>query len=197
MHADCAEGVAVAGVLLEALGHHVEHAWPAALDHLWAEISSPFQVVADACRQPTIDWVSDRLGRPVAPGELDDSVFEGAARFATRSAHENRAAQAAIDAAAGPIHQWWDHYDLLVTPTTFQPPWPLGGNPGPMECGTLVAPFSLTGQPALSIPLHWTADGLPIGVHIVGRRGADEVLLRLAQDLQAADDWTARRPPLT
>jgi amidase len=196
VHADCADGVAAAGALLEALGHTVDVTWPAALDHLWAATASPLQVIGDACRQPTIDWVSERLGRPVGPGDLDSGVFEGAARAATRSADDERSAQAAIDAGMAPLVEWWDRHDILVTPTTFQPPWPLGGNPGPVECGTLVAPFSLTGQPALSLPLHHTRDGLPVGVHLVGRRGADEVLLRLAQDLQAAADWTTRRPPV-
>lgn len=60
--------------------------------------------------------------------------------------------------------------------------------------GTLLAPFSFTGQPAVSLPLHWTADGLPVGVQLVGRRGDDEVLLRLALDLQEAADWRGRRP---
>jgi amidase len=62
--------------------------------------------------------------------------------------------------------------------------------------GTLVAPFSLTGQPALSLPLHETDDGLPVGVQIVARPGGDELLLRLAEDLQAACDWRQRRPAL-
>lgn len=144
-----------------------------------------------------IDWVSERLGRPVAPEELDNKVFEGAARAATRSAGDGHEAQAAIDAGVAPLVEWWERHDLLVTPTTFQPSWPIGAKPGPVECGTLAAPFSLTGQPALSLPLHRTSDGLPVGVHLVGRRGSDEILLRLARDLQSAADWTTRRPPLT
>jgi amidase len=83
----------------------------------------------------------------------------------------------------------------VVTPASFQPAWPLGAAIGPAQVGTLLAPFSLTGQPALSLPLHRTNNVLPVGVELVGRRGSDEVLLRLAQDLQAAHDWTARRPP--
>jgi amidase len=62
--------------------------------------------------------------------------------------------------------------------------------------GTLLAPFSLTGQPALSLPLHQTEDGLPVGIQLVGGLGADELLLRLAEDLQTVADWTTRRPRL-
>jgi amidase len=106
-----------------------------------------------------------------------------------------RRGEASIDAAVGPVQSWWDDHDLLVTPSTFEPAWPLGGSPGPRQLGTLAAPFSLTGQPALSLPLHHTDDGLPVGVQIVARRGADELLLRLAVELQRAADWTVRHPP--
>jgi amidase len=106
------------------------------------------------------------------------------------------AAQATIEAAVNPIVDWWKDHDLLVTPATFQPAWPLGTPAGPAQIGTLLAPFSLTGQPALSLPLHHSDDGLPVGVQIVGRPGADETLLALANDLQRAADWTQRRPTL-
>jgi amidase len=193
----CREGVRRAGAMLEGLGHHVETGWPAALDRLWGPTVSAFGVLSDAVRPPVLAWVGERLGRPVRRGELDDSVFDAAERASGRSVAGIRAAQEIVDAAFGPIAGWWDDHDLLVTPATFQPAWPLGGRPGPREIGTLAAPFSLTGQPALSLPLHHSAEGLPVGVQIVGRRGADEVLLRLASDLQEVEDWTSRRPPLS
>jgi amidase len=195
VHPACSAAVHVAGALLESLGHAVDIGWPTALDHLWAGSAAAFAVVSDAVRPPTLRWVSERLGRPVVRGELDDAVFDAAARATTRSAEELQEANARIDAVTAPILDWWNDNDILVTPTTFQPAWPLGGNPGPREMGTLLAPFSLTGQPALSLPLHSTDDGLPVGAHIVARPGGDEVLLRLAEDLQAASDWTRRRPP--
>ena len=99
---------------------------------------------------------------------------------------------------------WWDDFDVLVTPTTFKASWPLGANPGPAEMGSLLAPFSFTGQPAVSLPVPWTATAsvangvvLPVGVQLVARRGEDEVLLRLALDLQEAADWRWRRPAIS
>ncbi len=142
-----------------------------------------------------IAWVSARLGRPVQRGELDDTVFEAAERAAHRPDEDVRAAHATIDNAIAPLAEWWDDFDLLLTPSTFQPAWPLGGSPGPRELGTLAAPFSLSRQPSLSVPAGWSADGLPVGAQLVARRGNDELLLALAECLQEADDWTTRRPP--
>jgi amidase len=191
----CREAVQVAGRLLEGLGHSVEVSWPAALDRLWAQAADAFGVVSDAVRPPVAAWVSERLGRPVHRGELEEWFFDSLERAERRSPEDVMAASATVDAAVGPILEWWSDHDLLVTPATFEVAWPLGSKAGP-EKGTLLAPFSLTGQPALSLPLHQSPDGLPVGVQLVGRPGADEVLLRLAQDLQAAADWTRRRPPV-
>lgn len=130
VHPACAMGVHVAGRLLERLGHHVEVTWPSALDHLWSEIFEPFAVLSDAVRPAVIEWVSARLGRPATADDIDPSVFAAAARAASRSDAEVHDAQARVDAATTPITAWWDDHDVLVTPTTFQPAWPLGGEPG-------------------------------------------------------------------
>jgi len=57
-------------------------------------------------------------------------------------------------------------------------------------------PFNGTGQPAISLPLHWSASGLPIGVQFVGKLGQDAALLHLAARLEEARDWFQRRPTL-
>jgi amidase len=56
--------------------------------------------------------------------------------------------------------------------------------------------FNLTGQPAMSVPLYWTPDGLPVGVQFAARFGDDATLFRLAGQLEAAQPWSARRPPV-
>ena len=102
------------------------------------------------------------------------------------------------------LSAWWDDADVLVLPTSPEPPVRLGelapdNVEGLGRMGALVgftSPFDLTGQPAISLPLHWNAAGLPIGVQLVARYGGEDVLLRLAAQLEAARPWADRRPPV-
>jgi amidase len=86
-------------------------------------------------------------------------------------------AHAEIDTPLAPLMMWWRDWDQLVTPTIFQPAWLLGSNSGLVQMGTLLAPFSPSGQPTLSLPMHWGSDDLPIGTQLVGAQGKDENLL--------------------
>jgi amidase len=106
------------------------------------------------------------------------------------------------------LAKWWTDFDLLLTPTLAMPPVPLGllAAPGddPLEplyrmgaVSPFTGSFNLTGQPAVSLPLHWNADGLPIGVQLVAAYGEDAVLLRVASQLEAANPWRNRRPPIS
>jgi amidase len=58
------------------------------------------------------------------------------------------------------------------------------------------APFNMSGQPAISLPLHWSAAGLPVGVQLVGAAGREDLLLQVAAELEAAAPWAGRRPPV-
>ena len=117
-------------------------------------------------------------------------------------------------------------HDVLLTSTLAQPPWPIGAGtssarsgrcsrrrdgPRPHPCwrrsskqlaGEILRPMpntplcNLTGQPAMSVPLHWTADGLPVGVQFIARIEEEGLLFRLASQLEAARPWWDRRPKL-
>jgi len=110
--------------------------------------------------------------------------------------------------------EWWEPdgstarstagFDLLLTPTMANPPAPLGEIRGDDADGAIFAatpyaaftvPFNVTGQPAMSMPLSWS-DGLPIGVQLVAATGREDLLLRVAAQLEAARPWSDRRPPV-
>lgn len=95
--------------------------------------------------------------------------------------------------------------DLLLTPTLSAPPLPVGtsrNNPAdPGETGRIsvdwvsfTSQFNTTGQPAISLPMHWNAAGLPIGVQLVAAYAREDVLVRVASQLESAAPWAHRRP---
>jgi len=106
------------------------------------------------------------------------------------------------------VQAWWhEGWDLLVTPTLGQEPVPIGtiaNNPAnpmePMAKAGLFVPFTpafnSTGQPAISLPLHWSPSGLPIGVQFVAAYGREDVLIRIASQLEAAHPWADRHPDI-
>ena len=100
---------------------------------------------------------------------------------------------------------WWHDHDLLVTPTLGGPPPELGWftAAGPQSEGKRIASFipytaqfNMTGQPAVSLPLHWTPGGLPVGVQLVAAYGREDVLIQVASQLEQAAPWAQRRPPV-
>src|SRR5262249_4461491 len=100
---------------------------------------------------------------------------------------------------------YWKDCDVLATPTLAIPPFStkmplgpdrvLGEKVDPQVGWAFTWPFNITGQPAVSVPCGWTEGGLPMGLQLVGRRGADGLVLRVAAALEALAPWSGRRPP--
>jgi amidase len=105
-----------------------------------------------------------------------------------------------LDGYAVRLRAWWaDGNDLLLTPTMRRPPVPLGDPDGSATGGAgiaFTAPFNISGQPAISLPVHWSEDGLPIGVQLVAAPDREDLLLRVAAALEEAVGWQRRRPPI-
>jgi amidase len=125
----------------------------------------------------------------------------------TFTAAQYQWAQNAFHAFGRAAALWHRDYDIALTPTLGTPPLELGRidpNSSDVRAAipTLVefSPFTViqnaTGQPAISLPLHWNADGLPIGVQFIGRFGDESTLLRLSNQIEAAEPWSHRRPPV-
>jgi amidase len=91
---------------------------------------------------------------------------------------------------------WWDRFDLLITPTTANAPTLLGDYTKGYQSGrgsAFTRPFNVTGQPAISLPLGWPADGLPRGVQLIAPLGCDDLLITVAAALEIAEPWAHRR----
>jgi amidase len=126
---------------------------------------------------------------------------------ATITALQYHAAVETAQAWSRRMCAWWaEGNDVLVTPTMGELPPPLGHLASDVETTELMGrmggfapytgPFNVTGQPAISLPLHWSAGGLPVGVQFVGAYGREDVLFRLAGQLEQARPWADRRPPV-
>jgi amidase len=205
-HPECVAAVEHAAALLASLGHQVEPDPVAALDAPGAEAFG--RVLCVALARDLERW-SARIGRPITDDDVEPytAALAGAGRATTGM--EYMAALEVMQAWARGLAAWWDDYDVLVLPTSPRPPFPLGtyGGAAPIEAmyamGDLVTftvPFDITGQPAISLPLHWSAPNddapeLPIGVQLVAAYGREDVLIALAVQLEAAAPWAHRHPP--
>jgi amidase len=196
VHADCVAAARDAGLLLESLGHHVEEAHPPALDELGHLLHYGAVVAVDTLA--ILGGWSTRLGRAIGPEDVEPHTWMLAEMGRTLSAEQIRDSLDWLAQYSGRVAGWWGGgFDLLLTPTLAEPPPPLGDlvstrdEPfkGGWRAGALTpftTPFNTTGQPAMSVPLYWNGDGLPIGVQLVAGPGREDVLLRVAEQLEMA-----------
>ncbi len=206
VHPDCVAAARDAARLLESLGHRVEESHPAALDELEAGVASVTIVTTWTARD--LAYWSERTGREIGPRDVEPMVW-GIAEMgrATTGLQYIRAVEYMHGYARRMAGWWTEGFDLLLTPTLVEPPPTLGqfdataDDPlhGFVRSATFVAftlPFNMTGQPAISLPLHWSREGLPIGVQLVAAYGREDVLLRMAAQLEEARPWREKRPPV-
>jgi Asp-tRNA(Asn)/Glu-tRNA(Gln) amidotransferase A subunit family amidase len=153
-----------------------------------------------------VDERAAALGRVLAADELEPVTTAFVALGRQVSGLQLAAADAAFMRAAVTLARFQAGYDLILSPTLASPPLPLGvaSLERPLEefqravlpYSPFAALFNITGQPAISLPLHWNAQGLPIGVQFAARLGQEELLLSLAGQLEQAQPWFQRRPSL-
>ena len=193
---ECVRAVERTGAMLASLGHDVEESHPPALGGLFGRMSRLGGVVVVA-RYMQIRWLESIVGRPLTASDLESQNFVTPEQASRVSAMQFVEGLAQAEREVRPIHDWWaDGHDLLVTPVLRQPPWLLGARGGAVDSGLFPHAFSFTGQPAVSLPLHWTADGLPVGGQIVAAYGREDLLVRVAVQLEAAMPWADRWPAI-
>jgi len=142
------------------------------------------------------------LGREAGEDDVEESNLRLASVGRKVSAASYIAAVAGNQRWSRQMLSWWQPhgFDLLVTPVIAAPPPPIGylagadGQRRVRQYLLFTAQFNVTGQPAISLPLHRTADGLPVGVQLVAAHAREDVLVRVAAQLEAAAPWPAIAP---
>jgi amidase len=207
-HPDCVAATEAAGALLESVGHVVDPTHVTALDP--PELVEAFLLVWAAGTASDVDhYWPGKLGRPITQDEVEPLTWALADAGRGASASDFLEARRQLQAMARQVAQWYEGgFDLLLTPTIAQPPPLIGEFDSPVDNplhglfrAAEVVPFTplfnATGQPAMSLPLHWSTQGLPIGVQLVAPYGREDILLRVAAQLEQAAPWAQRRPPIS
>jgi amidase len=197
--AECVAAVEAAAALLVELGHDVAEGAPSGIDD---------PALTDAFLPCFASWVADDVatlermgGEPVHDDDVEPATWALAELGRSVPAVQFLEGLERLRAIGRAVCAWWDEgNDLLLTPTLVEPPPVLGrfddGGVEAIRFAAYTIPFNVSGQPAVSLPLHWTHDGLPVGVQLVAAPWREDVLLRVAAQLEAARPWADRRPPV-
>lgn len=201
---ECVAGVEAAARVLESLGHEIEAVEPDVLLGEESNVNGRLWMAGIARR---VEALGELAGRPLTDAEVEPYNWAAAQRGADLLATQWVADEERQHAWAATVLDWFAGFDVLVTPTAGCPPlttaeleppeekpWRIGRTYG--RIGQFTLPFNVTGQPAISLPLHQTPTGLPVGVQLVAGMGREDLLIRLASGLEAAMPWHDRRPPV-
>ena len=206
IHPDCVAAAEDTGRLLESLGHHVEVACPPAL--LDPELLGPFTVVWSSDCAHYLEDFGRLTGAPLGRDDVEPLTWALNEAGVTITAPQYLEAVRLLQVTGREIGEWWaEGFDLLLTPTLGEPPPPLGTFASPpdepllgfmraAEFVPFTAQFNVSGQPAISLPLSWNDDGLPVGSQLVAAYGGEDLLLRVAAQLETARPWIDRRPSI-
>ncbi len=206
VHPDCLAAARRAARLCEQLGHVVEPA-PAGLlpTALVGEMFAGMGVVTAVGMLYTVQAREKALGRSAREDEFEPLNWRSLRLARGYSALQLYAARAVFDQVGRRFDEFFAGVDLLLSPVTAAPP-PLLGTMSldlPFDdfvktavmASPFTAMFNMSGHPAMSVPLHWNADGVPIGAQFAAPYGAEARLLALAAQLEQAAPWQDRRPP--
>jgi amidase len=203
LHPECRAAVDSAARLCQGLGHVVEEVDPG-LDLVQLRPMNAIITAANTARAVASRWKA--LGREPNAADVETATWAVYNRGLKVTGVAYVEAIAAAHAMGRRLARFLGSYDVILSATVPAPPPKLGyfDMSGDVETFTArvteylsITPLhNATGTPAMSVPLHWTADGLPVGVHFAGRYGEEATLLRLAAQLEVAQPWFDRLPPL-
>jgi amidase len=200
--ADCVAAARDAADLCRSLGHQVEEA-DLSIDP--EPLSRAAGTIISANLRATLLERASALGRDVTADDVEPLTWLMAEGIQHAGAADYASALRVIHGLGRQVAAFFDHCDVILTPTMATPPLPLGRLAlTRADVAGLSADlsrtigftqlFNATGGPAMSVPLYWNAAGLPIGVQFAGRFGDEATLFRLAAQLESARPWFTRRP---
>ena len=219
---DCRAAVDDAAALARSLGHHVEEAAP---DFDRPALVRAYLFVVAAGVSSDLALAARRAGRPARAGDVEPATWLLHLIARALPASDYVAAVDLIRRTSRQVAAFFDRFDILLTATAARPPVAIGELAltrgeraqlgalralplrrllmkavdemarGPLAATPNTQLFNMTGQPAISLPLWWNATGLPIGTQWVAPFGREDLLLRLAAQLEEARPWSTRRPP--
>jgi len=205
VNADCVNAVNDAATLCADLGHEVVEAAPMIPGDLAAQW---FVVLWSSLCATVMDTIALQSGRTLSPDDVEPITWGLYEMGREHSASAYLRSVTALRMVSREIGRFFLDYDIWLTPTLAEPPVLLGtfdSPPGnPMQGFDRMVGFvpftwifNAAGQPAMSVPLFWNAEGLPIGTHFAGRFADEATLFRLAAQLEQARPWAGRRPPVS
>jgi Asp-tRNA(Asn)/Glu-tRNA(Gln) amidotransferase A subunit family amidase len=201
---ECRKGTEDAAKLCESLGHSVTIARP---EFDVAQFREATRILVAANVYASLAARAKALGKTLEKTDAEPLTWSLAELGIKYTAADYAAAITTIHRVGRVVARFFQQHDILLTPTMCSPPWPLGV----LSLSTkdtdayLVAVnrsiaftslFNAAGNPAMSVPLHWSASGLPIGIQFVAPFGDEARLFRLAAQLEQAKPWKDKRPPM-
>jgi amidase len=205
IHKDCVTAVRDAASLCTELGHDVVERAP---DIQREAVNRSFMAVWAAGCTANLEGISYVTGKKLGPDQVEPLTWALHEMGLKIRASDYLLSLIVFQKLGRDLHRFMADYDVLLTPTLGEPPVPLGTFDPPPDNPLLgfvrtaqFVPFTpianATGQPAMTVPLFWNDEGLPVGVHFMGRFGDEATLFRLAAQLEQARPWSNRRPPVS
>ena len=205
VHPDCIQAVQDVAALCDELGHEVEEA---PLEPNNQDLAKWFYRIWLGGVAWDANLWEGRTGKTITADQVEPMIWALIEKGRRTNAGDYLLALQHIQRLSRDVARLFTQWDVWLTPTLAEPPAPLGtfdskpDDPlhGFFRSGKFM-PFTsicnATGQPAMSVPLYWNDDNLPIGTHFIGRFGDEATLFRLAAQLEAARPWADRRPPVS
>lgn len=209
LHRACKAATEETATLLDSLGHSVSSSFPIALLDASDEKLKKDNLLRRGAYRARCHAVQTLLGRKLTAADVEPYLWSMAEWERELPVEHYLAAAAWQQGWATRVTSWWaEGWDLLLTPTVHEPAVRLEEMVPPLDMPSRLAekvkshcfftqPFNITGQPAITLPLCLTDDGMPVGVQLVADLGREDLLLRVAYQLEQAKPWAHRRPSLS